>query len=323
MSKNLIKIQQSPIMSITWIINNICNNRCSYCPPELNSGKNHHYEWESAREFILRLFEEYPKIHCSISGGEPTLSPFFTELVDIFYNSQHTVGITTNGARTVRYWEEISPKLSYICFSYHPSHEDLNFLEKVKVASKQTLVTVRIMMDSRHWDKSVEMYRRCCEMDEISVEPVRILPEMARAENIGEKYTEEQEKILLSLPFKDMDYDPRSENPNFKFTRLNATLYYDDGSVDRNGTISSNRLITEGKNKFTGWRCAAGLESLFISQSGHVKIANCLQGGFKFHINDHKEYELPKQWVTCNQPLCFCGTDFLISKEKINDKSGT
>jgi organic radical activating enzyme len=86
MTKRLIKVkQQTNTMLLTWITNNICNNHCAYCPPILHTGKNHHYEWEKAKEFLYRLFSHYPRIHCSISGGEPTLSPFFKELVEIFY----------------------------------------------------------------------------------------------------------------------------------------------------------------------------------------------------------------------------------------------
>jgi organic radical activating enzyme len=315
MTKRLIKVkQQTNTMLLTWIINNICNNHCAYCPPILHTGKNHHYEWEKAKEFLYRLFSHYPRIHCSISGGEPTLSPFFKELVEIFYENNHTVGITSNGARTVKYWEEIAPKLSYICFSHHAAYEDPGFLDKVKVASKQTLVTVRIMMDSRHWDKAYEMYQRCCEIPEIAVEAVRVLPEIAMATNVGETYTPEQEIILMSLPRKEMNNDPIKVNPGFKLSSMTSDFYFDDGSIEYTG--SSNKYITEGENKFAGWYCAAGLESLYISHTGDVKIANCLQGGNKFHINEHADYQLPTKGVICTQKLCFCGTDFMISKEK-------
>jgi hypothetical protein len=112
-----------------------------------------------------------------------------------------------------------------------------------------------------------------------------------------------------------MDYDPSIVNPNFKMSSMRSDFYFDDGSVEYNG--QSNTYITQGKNKFAGWYCAAGLESLFIGHTGDVKIANCLQGGNKFHINDHADYQLPTKGVICSEKLCFCGTDFLISKEKI------
>lgn len=317
MDKKLIKIkQQTNAMILTWVINNICNNHCSYCPDILHTGKNHHYEWEKAKGFLSRLFSRYPKIHCSVSGGEPTLSPFFKEVVDIFYDSEHTIGITTNGARTIRYWEEIAPKLSYICFSYHPSNPDPDFIEKVKVASKQTLVTVRIMMDSRYWDTAYDMFKKCSEIDEIAVDPVRILPEIARNTNIGETYTEDQEKLLLSLKRKEMiDHDLTKVNPRWKLALIRSNYYFDDGSVEYVGL--ANKYITMGQNKFSGWYCSAGLESLYISYTGEIQLANCEQGGIKFHIDDHEAHELPTKGVICDQPLCFCGADFQISKEKI------
>ncbi len=315
MNKQLVQIRQRKrVLQLTWIMNNICNNKCAYCPPELNSGTNHHYEWDKARSFIQRLFDTYPDIHCSISGGEPTLSPFFEELVDIFHNSRNTVGITTNGVRTLRFWNEIAPKLNYICFSYHPSQEVPEFLEKVIACSTKTAVTVRVMMDSRYWDKSLEMYNKCFAINNIIVEAVRILPGMAKTTNIGEKYTPEQEEILVSLPRKSQ-FLKITENPKYKTADIGSSFYYEDGSYDENG--EPNTIVTLGKNNFKGWACTAGIESIFIHFRGIVRRANCLEGGTLFHIDDHEKHELPKTGIICGVTECMCGTDVLLSKVRL------
>jgi 2-iminoacetate synthase ThiH len=44
--------QQVPAMYLTWVINNICTNACSYCHPNLHTGTNHNYDWSHAEEFI-------------------------------------------------------------------------------------------------------------------------------------------------------------------------------------------------------------------------------------------------------------------------------
>lgn len=317
MSKRLIQIKKNnDAMQLTWILNNICTNHCDYCNPSLHRGTNHHYDWVHAKSFVERLFKRYSSIHCSISGGEPTLSPFFPELVKMFHDSGHTVGITSNGARTPRFWEEISPLLSYICFSFHPSYEDPQFLEKALLSAQYTWVTVRVMMDSRHWDRSVAMYEECCKHGNLFVEPVRILPEVSER-HVGDDYTPQQLEWMRTNIVKNRSITIK--NPAAKVAKIGADFFYDDGSCDLSG--SSNELINTGQTDFRGWSCNIGLESLFVHWDGIVKKGNCNQGGDLFHINEHEKHQLPTSAEICFQNLCSCGTDVLISKVPVFDKN--
>jgi organic radical activating enzyme len=322
MNKKLIQItQHTNTLQLTWVMNNICTNHCDYCPPSLHSGKNHHYDWEIAKGFIDRLFKRYPKIHCSISGGEPTVSPFFPELVKMFYSAGHTVGITSNAGRSKRYLEEIAPYLSYICFSYHPSFEDPKFLEKSLACAKHTYVAVRIMMDSRYWNKSVEMYNKCVAEPDISVEVVRILPEMSDR-HVGDDYSQEQlDWMANTYGVSEINSNYKINNPLWRDSSNSSTFYYDDGSIDLYG--NSNNVILSRNNDFRGWACNIGLESLFIHWNGWVKKGNCLQGGNLFHLNDHTSHKLPDQAEICFQKICHCGTDIMISKVPVFDKDHT
>ena len=49
-------------LKVSWMLNNICNNTCSYCTPNLYAGKNHHYDWEHARGFVKELHNRHEKI---------------------------------------------------------------------------------------------------------------------------------------------------------------------------------------------------------------------------------------------------------------------
>lgn len=316
--KKIIQVrQQEHVLQLTWVINNICSNHCAYCPPSLHMGNNHHYDWEKAKGFLNKLFKRYDRIHCSISGGEPSLSPFFPELVKIFHDAGHTVGITSNAAKTVRFWEEVSPMLSYICFSYHPSQVDPNFLTKVLAAAKHTSVTIRVMMDSRYWDEAVKFYEEAITHSVFSsIEPVRILAEMADR-HIGDEYSEEQLQWIA-----DHDGNQKYHGKNIPWNNYKAkpasngaAFYYDDGTVEPSG--DSNYLISTGQNDFRGWACNIGLESLFIHFDGWVKKGNCHQGGNLFHIDDYETNEFPTAAEICLQNICHCGTDVLISKAKV------
>jgi organic radical activating enzyme len=315
--KKIIRIERDKRnFQLSWCINNICTNHCTYCPDVLHRGTNHNYDWNIVRGFIERLFDTHSKIHCSISGGEPTVSPHFKEAVDMFYDNGHTVGITTNGVKPEKYWREIGPKLAYACFSYHPQYKDANYLTKAQAASEGTIIKCRIMMDTNHWDDAVDVYNRAIEMTSRgkytwSVEPVKVLPDRANRDlkHMGCDYTDEQIQWIVDHA-KTYHHSGGKEKP---FT-AKSTFYYDDGSIESGNT---NYLIATKQTDFRGWKCDIGIESMFIDHTGYIKKGNCNQGGKQFHINDHLNHSLPSTAEICTIPVCGCNTDVLTSKVKV------
>ena len=67
-TKPVVKIQRrtDDLMVVTWIINNICTNACSYCPKNLHTGKNHHYDWENAKRFWQLLLKKHSKLQVAL-----------------------------------------------------------------------------------------------------------------------------------------------------------------------------------------------------------------------------------------------------------------
>lgn len=311
--KEITEIKQKyNALYLTWVINNICPNKCSYCPPILHEGANHHYDWEAAKSFSQHLIDKYPKIHLAIAGGEPTMSPFFTNLVDMFYQAGHPVGVTTNGARTVRYYEEIASKLSYVVLSYHYAFKDPDFLEKALVCGEKTKSTVHVMMDSRYFDKCLEMFYKFAEYDTLMVEAVRI-NEWIKGDTSGRDYTDKQLDILTSLP----SIPPKIDNSTRKVLTA-ASFHYNDNSFTDWG--SAQLLMNEGKNRFLGWRCNIGIESLFVHFHGNIQRGNCSVGNPVFigNVNDFNNINWPSAPVICTQVECQCSTDIYVSKKKID-----
>lgn len=309
--KKIIKVQQpsDAPFNLTWLSNNICPNACSYCPSELHSGQNHHYDWNNAKDFLEILFSKYSKIHCSVSGGEPTVSPFFKSLVKTFYEANHTIGITTNGYRTVRYWEEISPQLNYICFSYHPQFHDDQFISKVKIASSNTFVSIRVMMLPTMWDHCVSMFHHLSLIDNTNIEPVRIV-------NWGG--IDNQSFVYTPTQLQWFQENPGIQRTLSHFTRkievpdLSAEYIFNDGSRDPspNAVVYVNRGLTN----FYGYECEIGLKGLFVHWSGDIYRGNCLDGGIIGNINDPNNIQWPRSTITCSKLLCYCSSDININK---------
>ena len=315
----------SKSLLLTLVINNICTNKCRYCPPSLWSGTNHHYEQEKLISFIERLQSAYPSITCSISGGEPTVSPFFPDLVKLIYDGNGTCTVTTNGARTKRYWDNVAPYCGHISWSYHCAMLDEDkedeWIDKVEHCTQYTGCSIRVMMDSDRWDRCVRFWEKLKNKGTVSFEAVRIYEEQANAENVGANYTPEMEEWLKnnSAVIQSLPYMYAVKDERFRPADINSTVYRRDGSVE--GRADLNKIVMNQENDFRGWACNIGLESLFIHFNGYVKKGNCFQGGDLFHLNDHEFYNLPDNAEICTQKRCLCTTDVNITKFPIFDKN--
>ena len=305
----LIEIKQKiPALYLTWIINNTCTNQCSYCPSDLHSGTNYHYEWEHALELSEVLFSKYDKIHLAISGGEPTLSPWLKDLVKMYSDRGHPVGMTTNGARTIRYYEDIAPYMSYIVLSYHPSFDDPLLLEKAKACVKTTPTCISVMMDSRHLDKALGMYNRIIEDGTVNVEPVRIT-DWGVGNSLGRDYTSEQERAMSNLSVVHDFKQPKPRNESL----TGAIGTYDNGIKMR---INAADMIYNNETNFQGWECDIGLESLHIRYDGRIRTANCNSSDWIGKITDVPGIQWPTRSKICPQNFCHCTTDVYVSKRR-------
>ncbi len=303
-----IKRNVPNVMVVTWVINNICDRACAYCPPKLHNGSNHNYKWDLAKEFWRELINRYENIHVSIAGGEPSLSPHLKEAIDMIWDSGNTIGLTTNLTRKLRYFESIADKCSYIGASYHPSSPDTEFINKVSAIQHLTPTTVRLMMDSNHWDHAVETYDRLCKLTKTRVEPVRIL-DWENGSN-PHTYTQEQNTWLQqhAATVEAQDHQPLTRNPK-DFT---VSFEHADGTQQPQG--NANSLISLNQTNFSGWQCSLGLESLFIHHTGRIRKANCDQGDSIGYIDRAADVKWPVSAERCEQTMCHCVTDIMMTK---------
>lgn len=302
--------QRTPAFYLTWVINNICTNACSYCPTNLHDGTNHHYEWEHAERLADYLISKHERINLALSGGEPTLSPWLKDLVKKFSDAGHSVGMTSNGARTVRYFRDISQYLSYIVLSYHPSFEDPELIDKALACAENTYCTISVMFDSRHFDKALAFFNKIREYPSLSAQAIRI-HDWNVGNTYGRDYTEEQLEILknLSRIIAKKAVKPKITNP------VEGILVYNDGKEEN---FNAQILINNHQTIFYGWECNVGLESLYVKFDGMIRLANCPSSTIIGNIRDFDNIRWPDKPFVCPQNfLCHCTTDVYIPKRKI------
>lgn len=328
---DLVSIENTnpSICTLTWVINDICNNACSYCLPALYAGKNHHYDWQQAEAFIDEVRKRWSGMKLAITGGEPTMSPFLIDLCKKVNSFPHSgVWLTTNGVRTPRYYRELAPHCKHLLFSYHPETEDPDkFLDKVFAASEFTFVTVRVMMHAhkKYWDKAIKM-----------IDKINAMPTLQPFYDLAKDRKPFEWEAVRVLEYNDIN-DPTtaqySEEQELWFEtakkhELSSQIFVRDISSDiaavfteKEGDVVkghyANEYMIAGKTNFNGWRCNAGLESLYAFADGNVYRANCLVGGVIGKIQDLENFKWPKKSIRCNVDLCHCTSDVYYTKRKI------
>ena len=101
--------------------------------------------------------------------------------------------------------------------------------------------------------------------------------------------------------------------------------------------FNNEKLVGDKLHHFKGWKCGAGTLSMHVGFHGEVTVGSysCKWGvnspksikeqklrnikheyGVNILGNVFDDFELPTDWITCEQDECICGADLLIPKAK-------
>jgi MoaA/NifB/PqqE/SkfB family radical SAM enzyme len=111
--------------------------------------------------------------------------------------------------------------------------------------------------------------------------------------------------------FDDLKYQPA----DLEWIISNEATAAPNTLIDNKELAHTNDLIKEHKNKFKGWTCRAGIESLMINWDGEVHRATCRVGGSLGNIYTGN-FQIPSDPVVCTREWCTCAADVNITKWK-------
>jgi MoaA/NifB/PqqE/SkfB family radical SAM enzyme len=83
--------------------------------------------------------------------------------------------------------------------------------------------------------------------------------------------------------------------------------------IDDQTQMHANDVIKNHLNKFKGWKCHAGIESLMINWDGEVHRATCRVGGSLGNIYKNT-FTAPNDAVICTRDWCTCAADIPLTK---------
>jgi organic radical activating enzyme len=311
--KKLIRIEkQANTLFVHWKLTDFCNQACHYCPSFLHDGRFAKGILSGALtdtqivtlcDRLAGLTQDRPGI-LTILGGEPTVHNMLPVILEKLNNS-FSIEIVTNGSRGLSWWKELKALPHTVVISLHPEYYDttqfrINELTDFLI-NNNVRVCFNLMCDPANWDRVVSMYNGIRDEYKCLVVPTMILEYITPGNRKLLTYNNEQtqfiKKLLASLSFM--------ENTG---ANNSANVHYSDGSVI--ALNDANFIINENNNRFKGWSCSAGRDSISIGFNGAVSAGIC---GAK-RLGHAATFKLSTENLICPKDICACTGDVILSK---------
>jgi len=284
-------------IKVEWNLGKRCNLDCTYCPAEIHDNHSKHTDIAMLKSTV-DVLSQLGKIRISLTGGEPCVHPHIEEL--LVHMKQMKIGwinVTTNGTRTVEFYQNILENyINHIVFSVHFESDwwkVINTIIKVYKQSTNKNVLVHMMMLPGRLKDVKDACKALLEHNiSYALRPIRWTKTHDDFEDMIHYSEEEKEFLAVSnhTPPKNI-------------------------LVDDTVSCNVNDLLINKTNQFKGWSCMAGVESLMINWDGAVHRATCRVGGNLGNIY-HGKFEMPKDPIICTRNWCTCAADIAITKNK-------
>lgn len=294
----------SDLVVIDWMINNLCNYRCTYCSSELNDGSHQDITNEQFIEYFELIENATPGQNKKliVTGGEPTLHKNFIELLSTF-DKKWFVQVLTNGSRKLSWWEDFVCRLTQknikIIISFHPEYADENHIFNVcNLICKHFNTSVQILFHPEYSSKCYKMYKKILDADiktNVKFKPIRNLSK----NNVVINYNDKEKNIIASDRIERTD-------------KINPAYLIIDHHQQAENKINS--LIADKKNSFKNWKCEMGKNRFFIRSDGTVTGATCFTSTMN-KVGNVKEMTFNRlSYTICQDDFCGCIEDIMIPK---------
>jgi hypothetical protein len=302
---------ERPLFSVSWILGRFCNYNCSYCWPYARSDQQDYQTLDVYKHTIDEIKRQagengFTEFHWSFSGGEPTAYKGLIDLIEHLQDTNYqSIHMTTNLSPGSKWWGAWVHATSgfqrrSITASFHNEFaREQEFGDKCLQLMKYNVhVTINQVMVPELFD---ELYDRCSRFHERGIN-VTLKPQSdPTASRVVDGYTEDMiHKMQTGFPQRALGEEV-----------YQIALYDQEGQeylFDQ-----AERFNAFGFNKFNGWMCNSGYQSVIIrsnevkrSYSCHDQPLGTLTDGFKL-------FDIPQPCITNS---CVSSADSKIPKKK-------
>jgi len=299
------------LFNVSWILGRFCNYNCSYCWPYARSDQIDFQSLEVYKNTIDEIKQQagtngFTKFHWSFSGGEPTAYKHLLDLIDHLDNSQtsyQSIHMTTNLSPGLTWWKNWhnatgSLQRRSITASFHAEFaKEQEFGDKcLQLINDGVFVTInQVMVPSKFF----ETLERCKRLKARGIN-VTLKPQSNdTASAVVEGYTLEMIAIMQN------DFEQQASGENIFQIRLTdgRKNYYID---------QAERFNAFGFNKFQGWTCNSGYQSVIIKGNEVKRAYSCREES----LGTLEKFNLLNSPKLCITNRCVSSADNKIPKCK-------
>lgn len=160
-------------MTVTWDLGRRCNYDCTYCEASRHNNYSSHRTLEELKT-TLEFVKQYGKIYghddvsINFTGGEPTVNPIFFEFAEYCKNNNVNIGLTSNGAFSTKFVENVINNFEWVTISYHAEADKKlkeMVLNNIKSLHNRIRLRVNVMMHVDYWDECVSVCKMLGELN--------------------------------------------------------------------------------------------------------------------------------------------------------------
>jgi len=297
---------------LSFILGTGCNFSCNYCPSFLHSGdfaQGRKSGFPSDEEIFLFIdkIEDIVKeknlvLQVQFGGGEPLLHPLLPKIINRLKEITSYIGITTNGSRSVKWWENIFP-LYNVSISLH--HEFTN-IEKINelglhiIDNNKSSLMFNLSCDPLYWKESISLYEKLDDRLKSFVSP-KVLNQLGTSNKENFVYTKEQKEKIKQMD-RQMQMSPAPFPPP-----SDRYIHFNDATREK---FSLAKITINNWNQFKGWDCNVGSECLNVDFKGDVFAGVCKS----MKLGTLTDFELYTESISCPFNYCVCPGDIRSSK---------
>jgi MoaA/NifB/PqqE/SkfB family radical SAM enzyme len=285
-------------IKVEWNLGKRCNYDCSYCPSSIHDNSSPHTDIEILKATADKLLTLDKPIRLSFTGGEPTVHPKFGELIKYCRHiGIKWISVTTNG--TLPYEFYASLPVDQLVFSIHLEYDWKRVFNTIESIVDLTSINViaQIMAHHDHMDAVLQLRAKCL---------LAHIPSTVRRI----RWTEGDHDLFDDMRYNANDLDWLKQQDA---TVKENTVIFLKEEPDMPRLKHANDVIKLHLNKFKGWTCSAGIESLMINWDGDVHRATCRVGGSLGNIYQGTFLQ-PVDSITCDRNFCTCAADIPLTK---------
>lgn len=317
-----VKVQtfdEFPYKLVEWKLHDKCNYDCPFCGDENKYGYQGWQDLETNKKIVdsIAIACEGKPFWIQLTGGEPTLYPELIELVSYMKEKGAYTSLISNGSRTIRWWKELKAAkvMDMIQLTFH-SQQKASYKHIAEVSNlfleEETLVInlSTYTMDSVDYvleglDYLIENTGTIIVTNAMDIIPYKIDESTVGKEKFEKLLNEYNTSFGKKWGIKKVNPIPKHLWP----LATEATVFYENGSQETKNVIEMMKI---GENRFEGWKCFAGIDSMNI-ENGYKFRGGCKRDKTKYEPDNLKFFDEP---FKCDVVDCYCVMDMITAKIK-------